>query len=220
MEDIRIIVNLFMALGFAVIGGLIARRLGLPVLVGYVLAGIVVGPNSPGLVADSGQVTLMANLGVAFLMFALGVEFSIKHLLEVRRVALIAASVQYPITFALGTMMGVVLGWSLSSSLLLGGVFVISSSIVMLKLLMSRGETTSSHARFAIGLGVIQDLSLVPLLALVPVWKEIRTTYSSRLVNHSLWPQSRWSLCWGLGSRSCRSYCFGSPERDHASFSC
>lgn len=119
--------------------------------------------------ADSGQVTLLANLGVAFLMFALGVEFSIRHLLEVRRIALIASAIQYPLTFALGALMGTLFGWSLASSLLLGGVFVISSSIVMIKLLLSRGETTSWHARLAFGLSVIQDLSLVPLLALVPV---------------------------------------------------
>ncbi|HEU0165315.1 MAG TPA: cation:proton antiporter, partial [Thermomicrobiales bacterium] len=169
MEDVRIILNLFIALGAAVAGGLIARRLGLPVLIGYVVAGIVIGPNSPGVVADTGQVTLLANLGVAFLMFALGVEFSIGHLLEVRRIAIVAASVQYPVTFALGALVGRAIGWDWAASLLLGGVFVISSSIVMIKLLINRGETTSWHARIAFGLGVIQDLSLVPLLAFVPV---------------------------------------------------
>ena len=169
MEDVRLIINLFMALGVAVAGGLIARRFGLPVLVGYVIAGMVIGPNSPGLVADSGQVTLLANLGVAFLMFALGVEFSIRHLLEVRRIALVAAAIQYPLTFALGVATATLLGWSLKASLLVGGVFVISSSIVMIKLLLNRGETTTWHARIAFGLSVIQDLSLVPLLALVPV---------------------------------------------------
>jgi CPA2 family monovalent cation:H+ antiporter-2 len=169
MEDVRIILNLFIALGAAVAGGLIARRLGLPVLIGYVVAGIVISPNSPGVVADTGQVALLANLGVAFLMFALGVEFSIGHLLEVRRIALVAASVQYPVTFALGAVVGLAIGWDWAASLLLGGVSVISSSIVMIKLLGSRGETTSWHARIAFGLGVIQDLSLVPLLALVPV---------------------------------------------------
>ncbi|MGB3328713.1 MAG: cation:proton antiporter [Thermomicrobiales bacterium] len=169
MEDVRLIVTLFMALGVAVLGGMVARRLGLPVLVGYVVAGIIVGPNSPGVVADSTQVTLLANLGVAFLMFALGVEFSIGHLMEVRRIALVAASFQYPLTFALGTICGILFGWDLPAAILLGGVFVISSSIVMIKLLSSRGETTSWHARIAFGLSVVQDLSLVPLLALLPL---------------------------------------------------
>lgn len=169
MEDVRLIVTLFMALGVAVLGGLVARRLGLPVLVGYVVAGIIVGPNSPGVHADTTQVTLLANLGVAFLMFALGVEFSIGHLLEVRRIALVAAGVQYPLTFALGTICGLLVGWGIRPAILLGGVFVISSSIVMIKLLSSRGETTSWHARIAFGLSVVQDLSLVPLLALLPL---------------------------------------------------
>lgn len=169
MEDVRLIVTLFVALGVAVLGGMVARRLGLPVLVGYVVAGIIVGPNSPGVVADSTQVTLLANLGVAFLMFALGVEFSIGHLMEVRRVALVAAGVQYPLTFAVGTACGLLFGWGIKASILLGGAFVISSSIVMIKLLSGRGEATSWHARIAFGLSVVQDLSLVPLLALLPL---------------------------------------------------
>jgi len=169
MEDISLIFNLFLTLGVAVIGGFIARRLGLPVLIGYIVAGIIIGPNSPGLVADTDQVTLLANLGVAFLMFALGVEFSIGHLLEVRRIALVAAGVQYPLTFGIGVVAGLAIGWDVRASILLGGVFVISSSIVMIKLLLNRGETTSWHARIAFGLGVIQDLSLVPMLALLPV---------------------------------------------------
>ncbi|MGC4105816.1 MAG: cation:proton antiporter [Thermomicrobiales bacterium] len=169
MEDVRLIVTLFVALGVAVLGGMVARRFGLPVLVGYVVAGIIVGPNSPGVVADSTQVTLLANLGVAFLMFALGAEFSIGHLLEVRRIALVTAGVQYPLTFVLGIGSGLLFGWGIKASVLLGGVFVISSSIVMIKLLSGRGETTSWHARIAFGLSVVQDLSLVPLLALLPL---------------------------------------------------
>ncbi|MGH2532019.1 MAG: cation:proton antiporter [Thermomicrobiales bacterium] len=169
MEDVRLILDLVLALGAAFAGGLLARQFGQPVLLGYVLAGIVIGPNTPGLFADRERVLLMANLGVAFLMFALGVEFSFNELKRFRRVATISAGFQIPLTVALGTVAGLAIGWSIEASLLLGGVFAISSSIVAIKLLQGRGEVDSPHGRIALGLGIMQDLSLVPMLALVPV---------------------------------------------------
>lgn len=169
MEDVRLILDLVLALGAAFAGGLLARELGQPVMLGYVIAGIFIGPNTPGLIADRDRVLLMANLGVAFLMFALGVEFSFNELKRYRRAALIAASIQIPLTIVLGAAAGLVIGWSIESSLLLGGVFAISSSIIAIKLLMGRGEVDSRHGRMALGLGVMQDLSLVLMLALVPV---------------------------------------------------
>lgn len=169
MEDIRLIVDLVMALGFAVLGGAIVHRLGLPTLIGYVLAGIVVGPATPGLDANRDRVVLLANLGVAFLMFGLGAEFSFKELFAVRRISLIAAAIQLPVTVLLGVGVGLVLGWDAQAAVLLGTAFAISSSIVMIKLLLSRGEATSPQARIAVGLGVVQDLSLVPILALLPL---------------------------------------------------
>ena len=86
MEDVRLIVDIVIALGAATIGGFIARRLGLPALIGYILAGLAIGPNTPGLVADQDRVQLLANLGVALLMFGLGVEFSLSEVVRVRRV--------------------------------------------------------------------------------------------------------------------------------------
>ena len=169
MEDIRLIVDLVMALGCAVLGGLLAQRIGLPSLIGYVLAGVVIGPYSPGFVADREQVTLLANLGVAFLMFAIGLEFSFNELLEVRPIALIAGGIQLTLTILLGFGVGLLIGWEARAALLLGGAFAISSSIVIIKLLLSRGESSSRYARIALGLGVVQDLSLVPMLALLPL---------------------------------------------------
>lgn len=169
MEDVRLIVDLVIGLGAATIAGLVAQRLGLPALIGYILAGLAIGPNTPGLVADQGRVLLLANLGVALLMFGLGVEFSLKEVVRVRRAALFGGAIQIPLTIALGTGAGLAFGWSPGASLLLGGVFAISSSIVALKTLLGRGEMESPHARTALGLGIVQDLSLAPMLALVPV---------------------------------------------------
>ncbi len=169
MEDLRLIVDLVLTLGAAFLGGMIAQRLGVPVLVGYIVAGVLIGPNTPGFEADSDRILLLANLGVAFLMFALGVEFSLDELLEVRRIALLAGAIQLPLTIGLGVGVGVVIGWSFSASLLLGGAFAISSSIVAIKLLLGRAEIESPHATVALGLGIVQDLSLVLMLAFLPV---------------------------------------------------
>jgi CPA2 family monovalent cation:H+ antiporter-2 len=169
MEDVRLIVDIVIALGAATIGGFIAQRLGLPALIGYILAGLAIGPNTPGLVADQNRVQLLANLGVALLMFGLGVEFSLSEVVRVRRAALLGGAIQIPLTILLGTAAGLAGGWTLGAALLLGGAFAISSSIVALKALLGRGDMESPHARVALGLGIVQDFSLAPMLALVPV---------------------------------------------------
>ncbi len=169
MENIGFLIDLVLALGAAFLGGTVAQRLGLPTLAGYIVAGVLIGPNTPGFVADRERVEALANLGVAFLMFALGVEFSLNELRRVQRVALISGGLQIPLTLALGAGAGRILGWSWPASLLLGGAFAISSSIVAIKLLVSRGEAESPHGRVALGLGIVQDLSLVPMLALLPL---------------------------------------------------
>ena len=169
MEDVRLIVDLVIGLGAATIAGYIAQRVGLPALIGYIVAGMVIGPNTPGWVASSERVLLLANIGVALLMFGLGVEFSLSEIVRVKRAALLGGALQIPLTILLGTGAGLAVGWSPGASLLLGGAFAISSSIVALKLLMSRGDMESPHARNALGLGIVQDFSLAPMLALVPV---------------------------------------------------
>ncbi len=186
MEDIGLIIDLVMTLGIALVGGSIARRLGMPVLVGYILAGIVIGPKTPGLVADAERVELMANLGVVFLMFALGVEFSLAQLLSVRKIVVITGAIQMPATVLLGTGVGIALGWDIKSAVLLGLAFLACSSIVVIKLTLSRGEATSPHARAALGLGILQDLSLIPLLALLPIPKSDTTEIVLSLVKSLL----------------------------------
>lgn len=157
-----------LALGAAVICGALAQRIGLPVLIGYIAAGLIIGPNTPGFVADRHQVELLANVGVAFLMFSLGVEFSLEDLLRVRRIALICAGIQLPFTIGLGMLVGRAVGWDWNASFILGGAFAISSSIVAIKVLIGRGEMQTQQAALTIGISVVQDLSLVVLLALVP----------------------------------------------------
>ena len=169
MEDYRLIVDLVLALGTALLGGAVAQRLGQPVLIGYIIAGILIGPNTPGLVADHANVETLAQLGVAFLMFTIGVELSFSELSQVRRVAIFTGAIQIPLTIVVGTVTGLAIGWSWQAAAVLGGSFAISSTIVALKLSASRGELNSPHARTALGIGIVQDLSLVLIIATLPV---------------------------------------------------
>src|SRR3954471_7161761 len=141
MEDVGLIVDIVLALGAAAIGGLIAQRLGLPALIGYILAGLVVGPNTPGLVADVGRVQLLANLGVALLMFGLGVEFSLSEVIRVRRAALLGGAIQIPLTVLLGTAAGLTGSWTLGAALLLFVAFAITGWVNMARLV--RGQVLS-----------------------------------------------------------------------------
>jgi len=168
VETTPFVLDLVLALSAAFAGGMIARKLGLPVLLGYIIGGVLIGPYTPGPFAASERVDLLANLGVGFLMFALGVEFSFNELVRVKRIALLAGGFQIPATIVLGFLCGNAFGWSWQASLLLGCAFAISSSIVAIKLLMARGEGNSPQARITLGIGVIQDLSLVPMIALLP----------------------------------------------------
>lgn len=169
MEHSELVFDLAIALAAAFVGGWVARRFGLPVLIGYLLAGTLIGPNTPGIVADRERVQQLAELGVALLMFGLGVEFSLGEIARVRRTVSIAGGIQIPFTIGLGAVVGRLAGWNLAEAVLLGGAFAISSSIVTITWLMSRGETEQPHGRIAVGLGVVQDLALVPMIALLPV---------------------------------------------------
>lgn len=169
MEHSELVFDLAAALAAAFVGGWVARRLGQPVLLGYLVAGVLIGPNTPGFDADRVRVQQLAELGVALLMFGLGVEFSISGILRVKRIVTIAGGIQLPLTILLGIVAGTLAGWSVHASILLGGAFAISSSVVTLTWLMSRGEADSEHAHIALGLGVFQDLALVPMIALLPV---------------------------------------------------
>jgi CPA2 family monovalent cation:H+ antiporter-2 len=169
VEHGGLVVDIGIAISVAFAGGVIARWLRLPIIVGYVVAGIVVGPSTPGFDADIEGVRVLADLGVAFLMFSLGVEFSLRELQAVRRVAVSGGIVQLLVTGAFGGLLAVTLGWDAAGAILFGMIVAVSSSIVALKLLLLRGETGSRHGRIAIGLAVVQDLSIVPMFLLLPV---------------------------------------------------
>jgi CPA2 family monovalent cation:H+ antiporter-2 len=169
-EDFRLIVDLVVVLAAAAGGGLLAALLRQPVLLGYLMGGAIVGPAGLGLVKELIQVETLAQFGAAFLLFALGVEFSFSELKKVQGISLGGGGLQILSTIAVTTLVSVVVGWvtSPTQGIFLGGILSLSSTAVVLKCLMERNETESTHGRIMLGILVVQDLALGLMLAVLP----------------------------------------------------
>lgn len=151
------------------VGGVIAQRLRQPLLLGYILAGVIVGPFTAGpTVSDVHDIELLAEIGVALLLFALGLEFSLTELQPVRRIALIGTPIQILLTMAFGYGIGQLLGWDWLASLWFGGLITLSSTMVILKTLMGQGRMGTLSSRVMIGMLIVQDLAVVPLMIILP----------------------------------------------------
>ncbi|MGA9536894.1 MAG: cation:proton antiporter, partial [Desulfobacterales bacterium] len=149
--------------------GLLLQRLGQPLILGYIVAGIVLGPHTGGLtVSNIHDIELLAEIGIALLLFALGLEFSLKDLKPVKKVALIGTPIQMVITIGLGLGIGRLMGWDLKSSLWLGALISLSSTMVILKTLMNQGWLGTLSSKVMIGMLIVQDLAVVPLMIILP----------------------------------------------------
>lgn len=159
----------------ALVGGFVARVLRLPVILGYIVGGMVVGPYGCELIKsteqNTAQIETLAQVGVALLLFTLGMQFSLKKLKEVGRVAVIGGSIQILLTMGLGVLIGYALGWdSVKDQVFFGFLIALSSTMIVLKLLLDRGELDTVHGRVMIGILLVQDLAVVPMMALVPAF--------------------------------------------------
>ena len=166
--ELQLVLDLVLAVAAALIGGIVAQRLGQPVLLGYLIGGMLIGPFTPGPTADVHTVQVLAEIGVAFLMFSLGAEFSLGELRQLGRIATIGGPLQIFGTRVLGPLVGPLLGLSLLQSLLLGAMLALSSTVVALKVLMARGELQAPHGRVALGILLAQDLAVVPMVVVLP----------------------------------------------------
>ena len=169
-EDFRLIIDLVSVLAAAAAGGLLAALLKQPVLLGYLLAGVVVGPTGLGLIKEVVQVETLAQFGVAFLLFALGVEFSFSELKKVKAISLGGGGLQITLTVLVTTLVSLGLGWvtSPAQGVFLGAILSLSSTAVVLKCLMERNETGTPHGQVMLGILVVQDLALGLMLAVLP----------------------------------------------------
>ncbi len=166
--DIPFVLNIAIALAVAAVGGFISSQLRQSPILGYLLAGIAIGPFTPGFVGDRPQIAELADVGVIFLMFALGVAFSLKDLARIRTLATFGTVVQVLATLAGGLAFGALAGWSWQQGLFLGAVLAASSSMVILKTLLDRGEVASGHGRLLLSMSIVQDILVVLLAVLLP----------------------------------------------------
>ncbi len=165
---VSLISTLAAGFGLALIFGFIAARLRMPALVGYLVAGIVIGPATPGFVADAEIAAQLAEIGVMLLMFGVGLHFAVDDLLAVRKVALPGAVVQMLVATALGGGVAWLWGWPIGEALVFGISLSVASTVVLLKALESRGLVDSADGRIAIGWLVVEDLAMVLVLVLLP----------------------------------------------------
>ena len=168
MHEITLIINIVVALVVAFIGGVIARRLGLPTIVGYLFAGIAIGPFTPGFVGDTHTISQLAELGVIFLMFGVGLHFSLSDLWKVRSIAIPGALGQMALTTLLAFFLSRSWGWDASSGIVLGLAISIASTVVLLRGLMDKGLLNTAHGQAAVGWLVLEDLATVLILVLMP----------------------------------------------------
>lgn len=156
--------TLLLALVAALVLGALAHRLGLPLMIGYILAGLVVGPATPGPTANREEILALADIGVALLMFSIGLQFSVGEIRAVGARILLGTPIQVAITMGLGTGTGLLLGWSLPEALFIGGAVSVCSTVVLVKLAGEGALHTTSYGRTALGVSIVQDLVAVVLV--------------------------------------------------------
>lgn len=167
-HDVSLITTIAAGMGLALVFGFLAERIKMPPLVGYLLAGICVGPYSPGFVADSHIAQQLSEIGIMLLMFGVGLHFSVKDLLSVKGIAVPGAIVQIVVATGLGTGVATLWGWNLGAGIVFGLSLSVASTVVLIKALENRGILESMNGRIAVGWLVVEDLVLVLVLVLLP----------------------------------------------------
>lgn len=172
-HDTPLISTIVAGLVLAFIFGMIANRFRMPPLVGYLFAGILVGPYTPGFIADQELGAELAELGVVLLMFGVGLHFSLKDLMSVRAIAIPGAVVQIVFATLLGAGLGLLLGWDLGAALLFGLALSVASTVVLLKALQDRRLIETERGRIAVGWLIVEDLAMVLALVLIPAFASL-----------------------------------------------
>ncbi len=167
-HSVTLITTIVASLGLALAMGFIAVRLKLPALVGYLIAGVLIGPATPGFVADVELSSQLAEIGVMLLMFGVGLHFSLDDLLAVRRIALPGAIAQIGVATAFGAGVATFWGWSLAAGLIFGLALSVASTVVLLRALEQQGILQSVNGQIAVGWLVVEDLAMVLVLVLLP----------------------------------------------------
>ncbi|WP_419319582.1 YbaL family putative K(+) efflux transporter [Caulobacter sp. ErkDOM-E] len=168
MHHTSLIVTIVAGLGLAFVFGALANRLKLPVLVGYLVAGVMVGPFTPGYVADQELAPQLAEIGVILLMFGVGLHFSLKDLMAVRKIAIPGAVVQIVAATVMGLGLALALGWTVGGGIVFGLALSVASTVVLLRALQERRLVETGRGKIAVGWLIVEDLAMVLALVLLP----------------------------------------------------
>ncbi|MCL9683035.1 cation:proton antiporter [Legionella maioricensis] len=185
-QSLPLITTMATTLGLALVMGFIAIKLKLPTLVGYLLAGIILGPFTPGFVANTEIAAEFTEIGVMLLMFGVGLHFSLDNLLETRKIALPGALIQIVIATVLGACIALFWGWSLSNALVFGLALSVASTVVLIRALESQGLLGSINGQIAVGWLIVEDIAMILVLVFLPflaAWNGGPGAYN----HHSLW---------------------------------
>ena len=186
-HHVPLIATIAAGLGLALLLGFVAARFKLPALVGYLLAGILVGPHTPGFVADTSLAAQLAEIGVMLLMFGVGLHFSLDDLLEVRRIAVPGAVVQMVVATAMGAALALAWGWDLTGAIVFGISLSVASTVVLLRALENQGLLETFNGRAAVGWLVVEDLAMVLVLVLLPPLAGALSPNAQSVDTGSLW---------------------------------
>lgn len=197
-HDVTLITTIAASLGLALLMGLVATRLRLPPIVGYLMAGIVLGPATPGFVADMQLSSQLAEVGVILLMFGVGLHFSVEDLLKVRRIAVPGAIVQFLVATALGAAVARYWGWSNGASLIFGMSLSVASTVVLIRALEQQGLLQTPSGRIAVGWLVVEDLLMVLVLVLLPPLSGWLGGTTAQHAGAAMLPAAESNLYWTL----------------------
>jgi CPA2 family monovalent cation:H+ antiporter-2 len=168
VEGLNIGRDLLIVLAVAIAGGMLARWLRLPLILGYLASGVAIGPYGLALVHDTNSINSLAKIGVVLLLFAIGLEFSLKELRALGRISVLGGLAQIALTAAAGFGLGRAAGLVPLGALFFGLIISLSSTMVVIKILMDRGEIDTVHGRIMLGILLVQDLSVVPMMVIMP----------------------------------------------------
>lgn len=168
MDESGLLIELILLLALTATGLALFERLGLPAIAGFLVVGAIAGPGTLGLVSDPDRVRELAEIGVIFLLFEIGLELPIERLKELGRTALIAGGTQVAITTAVVATIVSMLGLSIASALVIGGLVAMSSTALVMRMLSDEGQIDAPHGQLAVSVLVFQDLAIVPFLLAIP----------------------------------------------------
>ncbi len=207
MGEDGLLVHLVTALGAALVGAAVVLRLKQPLIIGYVLAGVAIGPFTPGVMGNPEAIAQLAEVGIIFLMFVIGLQLSLKELIRASRVAVLGGLVQVAVLIGAGYLVGRALGWSHLAAYAFGAVISNSSSTVLGKILSDRGELDTQHAQLSLAWSSVQDISTVVLVAVFAFAAPDQQALAPLLAKAAvfflvLMPAAFWALPWLLRQAS------------------